>query len=129
MTDINVTAIASIGQFKAALLAVRNKNLPDSHLAMLRAQGRSLEGKITATELARVASYANYNAANLQYGTLAANVAAALGFVPGTRDDGSSRWWTTLSYAEEGQAEESTGHFQFIMRPELLAALREMRWA
>jgi hypothetical protein len=129
MMKLDAQAIASPAQFKAALLVVRDKSLPDSHLAMLRAQGRAYDGKITATELARVAQYANYNAANLQYGTMALNVATALGFVPDKRADGSYRWWTTLSYAIEDQTEESTGHFQFIMRPELVTALREMKWA
>lgn len=129
MTEISAQAFATSEQYKRALLSVRDNNLPDSHLAMLRAQGRASDGKITATELASVAQYANYNAANLQYGTLASNVAAALGFVPEKRANGSYRWWTTLSYSIEDQVDESTGHFQFIMRPELLTALREMKWA
>jgi hypothetical protein len=32
--------IASVEQFKRALLAVRDKNLPESHFAMLKAQSR-----------------------------------------------------------------------------------------
>jgi hypothetical protein len=37
-------------------------------------------------------------------------------------------WWTTLSYSIDGNVEPATGQFQFIMRPELLTALREMKW-
>lgn len=130
MIGTSANAIATTEQFKAALLAVRDKNLPDSHFAMLRAQCRAGDSTITATQLAAAAHYENYNAANLQYGTLAMNVAAALGYTPEERHaDGSPCWWTTLSYSNEEQAEENTGHFQFIMRPELVAALREMRWA
>jgi hypothetical protein len=130
MIGTSSTAIASADQFKKALLVVRDKNLPPSHFAMLRAQCRAPAATITATQLAASAEYENYNAANLQYGTLAMNVAAALGYTPQEKHaDGAPCWWTTLSYSNEDQAEENTGHFQFIMRPELVAALREMRWA
>lgn len=120
--------IASIEQFKKALLSLRDKKLPDGHLAMLRAQGHSLNGAITSTRLAEAAGYENYNAANLQYGTLAFNLAGLLNYEPPKRKDGSPMWWTTLSYSIDGSVEPETGQFQFVMRPELLAALREMKW-
>ena len=123
------TPIASAEQFKRALLAVRDKNLPETHLAMLRVQCRSPNATITATKLASAAKYQNYNAANLQYGTLAFNIASHLSFSPDKRPDGTPRWWTTLSYSVEGAGEPETGQFQFIMRPELVTALREMKWA
>ena len=120
--------IATSEQFKKALLALRDKNLPDGHLAMLRAQCALPNASITSTKLAESAGYENYNAANLQYGTLASNLATLLGYTPPKRKDGSVMWWTTLSYSLDGHEEPSTGQFQFIMRPELVAALREMRW-
>ena len=123
------TPIATAKQFKRALLAVRDKNLPDTHLAMLRAQCRSPSSTITATQLAQAAKYQNYNAANLQYGTLAFNFAGHLNFAPEKRPDGTPRWWTTLSYSVDGAADPETGQFQFIMRPELVVALRDMKWA
>lgn len=122
-------AIASVEQFKNALLAVRDKNMPSTHLVMLRAQCRATNSTITSTKLAEAAGYQNYNAANLQYGTLANKVAESLGFSPAARADGSLMWWTTLSYSDEGIGEPETGQFQFVMRPELAQALREMRWA
>jgi hypothetical protein len=121
--------ITTVEQFKQALLVLRDKNLPDSHLAMLRAQCRAPNASISATKLAEAAGYENYNAANLQYGTLAFNLAGILHFEPEARGDGTRMWWTTLSYAEDENAEHGTGHFQFVMRPELASALREMRWA
>jgi hypothetical protein len=130
MIGTSANAIATPEQFKAALLAVRDKNLPSSHFAMLRAQCRAPDATITTKQLAAAAEYENYNAANLQYGTLALHVAERLGFTPEERHaDGSPCWWTTLSFSKEGHAEENTGHFQFIMRPELVTALRDMRWA
>jgi len=43
--------------------------------------------------------------------------------------DGSLCWWTTLSVAWEGADYEEAQQFHFVMRPELVQALREMRWA
>jgi hypothetical protein len=124
-----IAPIATADQFKRALLLARDNKLPSTHLAMLRAQCRTPGSTITSTQLAEAAEYQNYNAANLQYGTLAFNIAGHLGFTPEKRPDGTPRWWTTLSYSIEGSAEPETGHFQFIMRPELVTALREMKWA
>lgn len=120
--------IATAEQFKRALLALRDKNLPDGHLTMLRAQCLAPRQTITATKLADAAGYENYNAANLQYGTLAFNLASHLGYDPPKRKDGTPMWWTTLSYSLDGNTEPESGQFQFIMRPELAAALLEMRW-
>jgi hypothetical protein len=82
---------ATVEQFKRALLALRDKNLPDGHLVMLEAQGSSPNSSITSTKLAEAAGYENYNAANLQYGTLAFNLAGFLGYSPPLRKDGGGR--------------------------------------
>lgn len=122
--------IASAEQFTAALLTLRDKGLPDSHFAMLRAQCRAPETAITATQLAQAAGYESYHAANLQYGTLAYKLAGIIGFTPQLRHaDGSLCWWTTLSVTGEGFTSEESPHFHFVMRPELAQALRTMRWA
>lgn len=122
------SAIASTEAFIKALLRLRDSGLPPGHLAMIRAQGKSPNGAITATKLAEAAGYENYNAANLQYGTMAFNLAGFLGYEPPKRKDGSSMWWTAMSYSEDGLSEPETGQFLFIMRPELLAALQQMKW-
>jgi hypothetical protein len=59
------SAIASVEQFKTALLALCDKRLPSSHFAMLRAQRRALNAAITTTQLAEAAGYESYHAANL----------------------------------------------------------------
>lgn len=122
------TPIASVEQFKRALLALRDKGLPESHLAMLKAQAKEEGATITSSKLAVAAGYENYNAANLQYGTLAFNLGAYLDYTPPKRRDGTFMWWTVLSYSVDDNPAPETGHFQFVMRPELHAALREMRW-
>lgn len=121
--------VASVEQFKSALLALRDRYLPPSHRAMLQAQCRASGSAITATQLAAAADYENYNAANLQYATLAFNVAGLLGFTPSLkRQNGDPCWWTTLSV--EGEApDDGEPHFYFVMHSELIHALRKMRWA
>jgi hypothetical protein len=69
-----------------------------------------------------------YNGANLHYGTLARLLAERLAYIPEKRKDGSERWWRTLSYGRQ-DGDDSKEHFEFIMRPELVAAIQEMRWA
>lgn len=120
--------IATVEQFKEALLALRDKGFPDTHLTMLRAQAKAKEGMITSTKLAEVAGYENYNAANLQYGTLGFNLGAFIDYTPPKRKNGTLMWWTVLSYSIDGNSEPETGHFQFVMRPELMLALQEMKW-
>jgi hypothetical protein len=120
--------IATTAQFKLALLALRDKNLPEAHLAMLKAQCKNEGGRITSTKLAEAAGYESYTGANLQYGTLALNLTAFIDYTPPKGKNGLPLWWTALSYSLDGNSEPETGHFQFIMRPELVAALREMKW-
>ena len=120
--------IATVEQYKRALLSLRDKRLPDTHLTMLKAQAKADGGMITSTKLAEVAGYKNYNAANLQYGTLGFNLGAFINYTPPKRKDGTFMWWTVLSYSIDNNAEPDTGYFQFIMRPELLSALQEMKW-
>jgi hypothetical protein len=122
--------VASVEQFKAALLTLRDKNLPSSHFVMLRAQCRAPNTAITATQLAEAAGYESYHAANLQYGMLAFNLGSILGFTPQLKHrDRSLCWWTTLSMAGDAAGYENAQQFHFVMRPELAQALREMRWA
>jgi hypothetical protein len=124
----SAATIGTIEEFTKALLAVYDKGLPESHLKMLQAQYRATNSTITATQLAKAAKYKSYHAANLQYGTLACNVAKVLGYNPEIGADGKPRWWTTLSYSKFGTTESDKDHFQFIMRPELIEALSSMVW-
>jgi hypothetical protein len=121
--------IATIEQYKAALLALRDSGLPLTYLVMLRAQYRAPSHTITATQLAQAAGYKNYNAANLHYGTMGRLIALQLSFSPDKRKDGTERWWKALSYEADGDDDTADAHFKFVMRPELVSALQQMRWA
>jgi hypothetical protein len=120
--------IATTDDFKRALLSVRDR-MTDMHLNMLRAHCQAPEHTITATRLAEAVRLPTCGAANLQYGTYAHWVADALGYVPDQRDDGSYNGWRTLAYGRAASIETQDGHFEWIMRPELVEALRSMRWA
>jgi hypothetical protein len=120
--------IASADDYKRVLLEIRDKSMPDDYLPMLRAQCKSEGHAITATQIAELMQYKNFNAANLRYGTMARDIAERLGYEPPTRANGDPMWWTSLSFSD-GHTDELTGHFRFVMRPELVVALTQMRWA
>lgn len=126
----NSISIATPEQFKAALLRVRDskQSFTDAQLLMLRAQCRAPDATMTATQLAEAGNFKSYSGANLQYGLLAAKVAAALSFNPDTRRDGTPMWWSTLSYNDGTSGSDDGDQFRFTMRPELVSALKEMRW-
>jgi hypothetical protein len=78
-------------------------DLPVNRLKMLRAHYHAPDRCITARQLAEAAGYANYGAANLQYGLLAADFWALLPTEIKQRKDGTRIW--TLALAEAGNIE------------------------
>lgn len=119
--------IATKDEYKTALKRVRdNEQLTENMLVMLRFQHKAVSQTATATELAISMGYKTYNPANRQYGELGKLIAEALNHTPCKRADGSYRYWTSLSTGDPDREEGE--HFRFIMRPELAAALEEMRW-
>jgi hypothetical protein len=122
--------IATIDEFKAALLATRDWNgISPIQLQMLQAQCRAPESTISASQLADQLRFKNFAAARLQYGSFAHAVAEKLGYAPPQKGKGAPRWWFTLSTGRNGHDEASDADFEWIMRPELVAALRAMKWA
>ncbi len=100
----------------------------NQYRTMLEAQYEADRQIITSTRLAEAAGYANYNAANLQYGTLGKLLAINLGYLPPKRANGERMWWRTLSTGNDASDMTIDGHFEFVMRPELAEALEELRW-
>ena len=122
--------IATTEQFKGALLAMRDWiGISPVQLQMLRAQCRASDSAITAAQIASQLALKNCAAANRQYGTLARAVAEKLGYEPPRNGKGPIRWWFALSVARPGTEDTGDGDFEWIMRPELVAALHEMKWA
>lgn len=122
--------IATAEQFKAALLAVRDKiGISAKDLTMLRTHCRASKHTITAGQLAQEIGYPNYSSANLQYGILAHHVADALHYIPGPFSTGNPHWWRTLAYGNDDTPQSEDGHYEWVLRPELVQALQEMKWA
>lgn len=123
------STIATVEQFKAALLAVRDRiGISQKDLAMLRAQHRAPSHTISAAQLAKEFNYRGHAAANGQYGTLAHHVADALHYKPGPFPDGNPHWWRALSYWNDDSSQAGQGQEQWVMRPELAQALEELKW-
>lgn len=121
--------IATTAQFKAALLATRDWiGISPTQLQMLQAQCRAPDATITAAQLADQLRFKNFAAARLQYGTLARAIAEKLGYAPPQKGKGPVRWWFALSTGSEGHDDAGDGQFKWVMRPELVAALRAMKW-
>ena len=124
------TPIATAEQFKTALLSVRDRvGISPKDLAMLRSQCRAPAHIITTQQLAQELGYSHYIAASGQYGTLAHHIADALHIVLPRTPSGEPHWWRTLSVGNDGAPQTDDGNYEWIMRPELVQALQEMRWA
>jgi hypothetical protein len=120
------TPIATVEQFKNALLAMRDtsRNWPKD-LAMLRMQYHAPNHMISAAQLAKEFNYRGHSAANGPYGKLAHHIADAMHYKPGPFTDCGTHWWRTLAYWND---DSPKGQDQWIMRPELAQALQEMKW-
>jgi len=122
--------IATAEQFKAALLATRDWiGISPMQLQMLQAQCRASDSAITATQIANQLALKSCADARHQYGTLARAVAENLGYEPPRRGKGPVRRWFALSVGRSGTEDMGDGDFEWIMRPELVAALHAMKWA
>jgi hypothetical protein len=122
--------IATTEQFKAALLATRDWiGISPGQLQMLQAQCRAPGATITAGQIAQQLSLKSCAAARHQYGTLARAVAEKLGYEPPQKGKGHFLWWFALSVGRAPADDLGDGDFEWIMRPELVAALQAMRWA
>jgi hypothetical protein len=96
---------------------------------MLKAHCHAANHTLTASQLSSGIGLSHFGEANLLFGKFAHRIADQLGYAPGRRADGSTRWWSTLAYGRDAASENGDEHFEWIMRPELVAALRQMRWA
>ena len=122
--------IATTEQFKAALLATRDwMGISPTQLQMLQAQCRAPECTITASQIAQQLGLKSVAAARAQYASFARAVSDKLGYEPPRSGKSPVRWWFALSIGREGLADCGDGDFEWIMRPELVSALRAMKWA
>ena len=129
-TYADAAPIATTDQYKAALLAIRDwSGISPTQLQMLQLQCRAPECTISALQLADQLSFKNFAAARLHYGIFARAVADRLGYAPPQTEKAKPCWWFTLSTGRDDDDGAGDGRFEWIMRPELVAALRAMKWA
>ncbi|MBA2433552.1 MAG: hypothetical protein H0V54_00440 [Chthoniobacterales bacterium] len=96
---------------------------------MLRTHCRAPNHTLSSEQLAQQVGYSTFSAANMQYGILARDVARALQITLPRTPTGDPHWWRTLAYGNDGVQQTDDGRYEWIMRPELVLALQEMRWA
>lgn len=125
----DTTPIATVEEFKAALLRVRDRHaITATDRGIFRAFCAAPDHMLTAPKLADAANLSGWQEANLRFGTLARHIGEALNFTPSRRSsDGELRWWMSAAHGA-GSDEEDTGHFQWVLRPELAEALKSMKW-
>lgn len=102
-------------RYVAALRAFHN--LTDNQVQMLRIHYYSPQRTVTAKQLALAMGYSGYQPVNSQYGTLADFVRERLNFRP-----------TGVKLGVFVEFRHIAGEWHWIMRPELAAALEELRW-
>ena len=68
-------------------------------------------------------------AARSEYAAFARAVADKLGYAPPRAGKSPIRWWYALSVGRTGLDDRGDGDFECVMRPELVTALRMMKWA
>jgi hypothetical protein len=122
--------IATSEQFKAALLATRDwSGISPTQLRMLQMQCRAPECAISPTQLAEELKLKGSAMARLHYGNFARSIAERLGYAPPKTAKGTPCWWFTLSTPRAAAGDANEAYADWIMRPELVAALRAMKWA
>lgn len=118
-TSIPVTA----ADYQKALSSIA---ISDQQRAMLKAHYHALNRSITYTELAKAANYADYGAANLQYGQLGRSLGEAIGY---EFDEFGARPGVKFYSSSIGMPNSYTsGDFQLVMHHELAKAIQSLGW-
>jgi hypothetical protein len=95
---------------------------------MLQAQCRAPDCTISAAEIAQQLKLKNLATARLQYGTFARAIAEQLGYAPPQKGKNAPCWWFTLSTSRVADPDPAAAQDAWVMRPELVTALRAMKW-
>ena len=123
-------AIATMEQFKAALLAARDWNgITPMQLQMIQVQCRAPGSAISPSQMAEQLHLKSASVARIQYGNFARVIAEKLGYFPPQHGKGAPCWWFTLSTAGVLQDGAIEPQIEWVMRQELVTALHAMKWA
>lgn len=100
------------------------EGLSDGHCAMLKAHYYAEGQTITATQLAKAAGYANYSAANLQYGLVGFALNEELPIRLPIGADGKPI--ATYALADPGQQKGSQEHWTWKLKPGVAYAIEKL---
>lgn len=126
--SIDSTPIATTQQFRAALLAVRQR-MTDLQLKMLQTHCRCAEHTISLDNLAELLSEGNWSGARSAYRNYARLIADELKFVPAAISSKKPVWLCAIAYGQSDADAKMDGDFEWTLRPELVEAMQAMRWA
>ena len=119
-----MTEIPSAERYQRALRGMELTHaLSDTYRRLLLTHYRAAGHTMTACQLADAVGFKSYEAVNLHYGTFGAKLAARMRWpVP----DG---WYQASTFAtfEDGAADQP--HTRWVLRPEVVAAVEQLRWA
>lgn len=127
MSDFNEyndpTPVATVEQYKKAFIAVRDRfGISQKQLTLLRAQLKD-DRKVIAADPFSKESGINVNS---EYGGLAHHITEAIPITLRPTRDGQPHWWRALSFGPHEP--DNTAAYYWIMRPEVVQALTELRW-
>ena len=122
--------IATMEEFRAALLATRDWNgIAPMQLQMIQAQCRAAGSTISPSQMSEQLHLKSTADARVRYGTFARAIAEMLGYLPPRLGKGAPCWWFTLSTTRTLHDVSGDSPIEWVMRPELVTALRAMKWA
>lgn len=123
----NSSSVATPRQFQEALLRLRDKKLQSLDIPIFKAFCDAPSNTLTATQLAEVCQLGTWNESNLRFGLLAQRIGKSLNYTPTRRKNGSLRWWEAAALGSTDD-DASNANYQWTLRPELVEALRSMKW-
>jgi hypothetical protein len=118
---MNHEEFGSSDAYYRAFQAILSEGLPENHLALLRAHFQAPKHTATWAQLAKEVGYANRNAVNLQYGTLAGRVAKRLRI--SERPEG---FWLYVLAGWAHERDATSGHTAFVLRRPVIKALTRL---
>ena len=107
----------TVEDFQAAFLTIR-QDMADSDLNLLKAHYEAPNYVVTATELANKVGFANFQATNLRYGTLAKKLLD----------------YFQISFSRYAKLNalvyfnNPTNEWEWTLRPEVVQALKKLKW-
>lgn len=123
MSEPILYSAPSYEQFVVGLRAVEN-DIHDDHRKLVTVHCQMPNSTATATDLAERCGWTDWRIVNRQYGFFSERICRAIDFVPSTKKDGKPRWWGIHSAGRD----IGNGRFEWIMHPQLVAALEEVGW-